>query len=78
MEAGQSRFRHNRPRQDVLASMGIKMNTMIKRFVKSESGASLVEYVLLCVLIGVVAILGMTAVGTNSNAVLGNIAASIK
>ena len=54
------------------------MKTMIKQFAKSESGASLVEYVLLCVLIGVVAILGMTAVGANSNAVLGNIAASIK
>jgi pilus assembly protein Flp/PilA len=54
------------------------MKNIAKRFVKNESGASLVEYVLLCVLIGVVAILGMTAVGTNSNKVLGNIAASIK
>ena len=34
------------------------MKRIAKNFVRNESGASLVEYVLLCVLIGVVAILG--------------------
>jgi pilus assembly protein Flp/PilA len=53
------------------------MKTVISRFVKNENGASLVEYVLLCVLIGVAAIIGMQAVGTNANQVLGNIATSI-
>jgi pilus assembly protein Flp/PilA len=35
-------------------------------FLKEEDGASLIEYVLLAALIGVAAILGMTAVGTQA------------
>ncbi|MDX9785177.1 MAG: Flp family type IVb pilin [Desulfobacterales bacterium] len=38
----------------------------IMAFLKDEEGASLIEYVLLAVLIGVAAIGGMTLVGTKS------------
>jgi pilus assembly protein Flp/PilA len=42
----------------------------IIRFIKEEDGASMIEYVLLAALISVAAILGMTAVGTQSQATL--------
>lgn len=45
----------------------------MKRFVaflREEDGASLIEYVLLAALIGVAAILGMTAVGTQAEGTL--------
>jgi pilus assembly protein Flp/PilA len=51
---------------------------MIMAFLKDEEGASLVEYVLLAVLIGVAAIVGMQAVGTQSNATLNNVAGQMK
>lgn len=43
-----------------------------------EMGASLVEYALLLVLIAVAAIVGMSAVGDNSNTVLSDVANTIK
>ena len=45
------------------------MNTII-RFFKEEDGSSLIEYVLLAALIGVAAIVGMQAVGTQADATL--------
>lgn len=39
-------------------------------FLREENGASLIEYVLLAALIGVAAILGMTAVGTQAESKL--------
>lgn len=39
------------------------MKKMIRKLMQDESGASLIEYVLLAALIGVAAILGMQAVG---------------
>ena len=39
-------------------------------FFKEEDGASLIEYVLLAALIGVAAIIGMNAVGGQSNTTL--------
>jgi pilus assembly protein Flp/PilA len=48
---------------------GGKMNRF-KKFLKEEDGASLIEYVLLAALIGVAAILGMTAVGTQAEGTL--------
>ena len=42
----------------------------ILAFLKEEEGASLIEYVLLAALIGVAAILGMTAVGTQAESKL--------
>lgn len=41
-----------------------------KQFLKEEDGASLIEYVLLAALIGVAAILGMTAVGQQAEGTL--------
>jgi Flp pilus assembly pilin Flp len=46
-------------------------------FLKEENGASLIEYVLLAVLIGVAAIVGMNAVGGQSNTALNNAASSM-
>jgi Flp pilus assembly pilin Flp len=73
-EAGQSISFVKKTKQDYRVCV---MKSKMKNFVKNEDGASLVEYVLLCVLIGVAAIIGMQAVGTNANAVLNNIATSI-
>ncbi len=53
------------------------MKTMIQRFVKNESGASLVEYALLCALVAVAAIAGMSLLGTNINTAFSNVAGSI-
>lgn len=41
-----------------------------KKFLKEEDGASLIEYVLLAALIGVAAIVGMTAVGGQAQSTL--------
>lgn len=46
-------------------------------FLKEEDGASLIEYVLLAVLIGVAAIGGMTLVGTTSNTQLNTAATTM-
>ena len=46
-------------------------------FLKEEDGASLIEYVLLAALIGVAAILGMTAVGNQAEATLQTSATSM-
>ncbi len=39
----------------------------MKKFLKDESGASLIEYVLLAALIGVAALVGMRLVGTTAD-----------
>jgi len=43
------------------------MKKMFLKLMKDESGASLIEYVLLAALIGVAALLGMRAIGTTAN-----------
>ena len=43
------------------------MKNAIKRFVKNESGASLIEYALLCGLVALAAVVGMKALGTGIN-----------
>jgi pilus assembly protein Flp/PilA len=53
------------------------MKKLIVKFLGDESGASLIEYVLLAALIGVAAIAGMTLVGTTSNTKLTNAANSM-
>lgn len=50
------------------------MKKLIVKFLKDESGASLIEYVLLAALIGVAALVGMRAVGTQANATLNGVA----
>lgn len=53
------------------------VNTRIAEFVKmlvrDEEGASLVEYILLAVLIGVAAIAGMTFLGKTTNNKMNNV-----
>ena len=49
------------------------MKNLIQKLMKDESGASLIEYVLLAALIGVAALVGMRAVGTQSNTELNNV-----
>jgi pilus assembly protein Flp/PilA len=48
------------------------------KFVTNESGATAIEYGLIAALISVVIITGLTAVGSNLNAQLGSIAASLR
>jgi len=45
------------------------MKTLLTRFAKDESGATAIEYGLIASLIGVVIILGATAVGTQLDAI---------
>ena len=46
--------------------------------VRDEEGASLVEYILLAVLIGIAAIVGMTFLGKTANNRLNNVTEAIK
>ena len=56
------------------------MNTwnMVAGLVRDEEGASLVEYILLAVLIGIAAIVGMTFLGKTANNRLNNITDAVK
>lgn len=49
------------------------MRNLIKKLLADESGASLIEYVLLAALIGVAALVGMGLVGTAANTSLTNV-----
>jgi pilus assembly protein Flp/PilA len=53
------------------------MKKLFAKFLRDESGASLIEYVLLAALIGVAAIAGMTLVGTTSNTKLNDAAGAM-
>jgi len=53
------------------------MKKMFLRLMKDESGASLIEYVLLAALIGVAAVVAMGLVGTASDRVLRNVNAQM-
>lgn len=44
------------------------MMSLLRRFRRDERGAAMVEYALLVALIGLVAIVGVTATGTSINA----------
>ena len=48
------------------------------RFTKSDRGASMVEYILLAVLIGVAAIAGLTFLGKVANNRMNNIAVTVQ
>jgi pilus assembly protein Flp/PilA len=50
------------------------MLSIFRRLMKSEEGATAIEYALIVSLIAVAAIVGMTTVGTNIQAVLTNVA----
>jgi pilus assembly protein Flp/PilA len=49
------------------------LNTFLAKFRKDESGAAMVEYILIAGLIAVVCITVVTSVGTNTNLVWGKI-----
>ena len=50
---------------------------MIKRFLKDEEGATMVEYALMLALIAAVCILAVTAIGTNAQNLFNTIANDI-
>ena len=52
--------------------------TMIKTFLKDESGLELSEYAVAAALVTLAVIVAFTAVGTNINGVIGNLASKIK
>jgi pilus assembly protein Flp/PilA len=54
------------------------MNKLLKKFISDESGATAIEYGLIAALIAVVIITGLTAVGSNLNTQMGNIATNIR
>ena len=54
------------------------MSKIVARFVKDESGATAIEYGLIAALVGVVIITGLTMLGTELNALFGNVAGELK
>jgi len=54
------------------------MGKDFKEFVRSEKGATAIEYGLIAALIAVVIITGLTSVGTNLNMALAGIATSLR
>jgi len=53
------------------------MTTVVKAFLKDESGATAIEYGLISALIGIVIISAVTSVGTKLSAQMSNIAGKI-
>ena len=53
------------------------MSNLIKRFVKEEDGATMVEYGLMVALIAVVCITAVALLGTNLSGMFGRIAARL-
>lgn len=51
-----------------------RITAMVRRFVKNDDAATMVEYALMLSLIAIVCILAVTAIGTNANTIFGNIA----
>lgn len=58
--------------------MGARLSDTFGTLLNDEEGASLVEYILLAVLIGVAAIAGMTFLGKTSNNRLNNIGTAVE
>jgi pilus assembly protein Flp/PilA len=54
------------------------MKTMLRRFVRDESGATAIEYGLIAALIAVVIIGAVTAVGTNLSTQFNTVATTLK
>ena len=54
------------------------MLSIFRRLMKSEKGATAIEYTLIASLIAVAAIAAMTTVGTKVNAVLSNVASNMQ
>ena len=58
--------------------MATRIHNLFAELVRDEEGASLVEYILLAVLIGIAAIVGMTFLGKTANNRLNNVTEAIK
>ena len=58
--------------------MGLHVSRIFGELVRDEEGASLVEYILLAVLIGVAAIAGMTFLGKAANNRMNNIGTAVQ
>ena len=54
-----------------------KVNGLLSRFVREEDGATMVEYVLLVALIGVVAIVAMKFLGSTAGNKLNKVSSNI-
>ena len=58
--------------------MATRIQNLFVELCRDEEGASLVEYILLVVLIGIAAIVGMTFLGKTANNRLNNVTDAIK
>lgn len=58
--------------------MGAHLHRLLAELRNDEEGASLVEYILLAVLIGVAAIAGLTFLGNAANNRMNNIATTVQ
>ena len=58
--------------------MGTRVHRSLAQLLRDEEGASLVEYILLAVLIGVAAIAGLTFLGNAANNRMNNIATTVQ
>jgi len=58
--------------------MRARIQTLVAPLYRDEEGASLVEYILLAVLIGVAAIAGLSFLGRSANNRMNNIGSSIQ
>ena len=58
--------------------MGTRILNLVTELCRDEEGASLVEYILLVVLIGIAAIVGMTFLGKTANNRLNNVVDAVK
>lgn len=54
-----------------------RLNTMVRRFVKDDEAATMVEYALMLSLIAVVCIVAVTLIGTNANNIFNTIAGAL-
>ena len=58
--------------------MGARLTGMLCNLLHDEEGASLVEYILLAVLIGVAAIAGMSFLGKTANNRMNNVGTAVE
>ena len=54
-----------------------RISQLVRRFVKNDEAATMVEYALMLSLIAVVCIIAVTLIGTNANTIFNNIATNL-
>jgi pilus assembly protein Flp/PilA len=60
-----------------LEALMSRINQLVRRFVKNDEAATMVEYALMLSLIAVVCIIAVTLIGTNANKIFNNIATNL-